>query len=77
MKPGGKAKYEEYCAKLMQLFEENKPTPGMFTPELQLRLYAEDDKISAKFLVVLPEIMNPLKQMDIPVGLKEGLKDVD
>ena len=25
MKPGQKAKYEEYCTKLMKLFEENKP----------------------------------------------------
>lgn len=61
----------------MQLFEENKPKASSFSPDLQLRMYATDDKISAKFLVTLPEMMNPLKQVDIPIGLREGLKDTD
>lgn len=61
----------------MQLFEENKPKASEISPDLQLRLIATDDKITAKFLVTLPEMMNPLKQVDIPVGLREGLKDTD
>ena len=77
MKPGQKAKYEEYCAKLMKLFEENKPEPSMFVPDMHLRLYAEDDKLTAKFLLILPDMINPLKKVDIPLGLREGLKDVD
>ena len=42
-----------------------------------MKLYAEDDKLTAKFLVVLPDALNPLKKIDIPIGLREGLKDVD
>jgi len=77
MKPGGKAKYEVYCEKLMKLFEENKPTPSAYVPELVLKLYAHDDKITAKFLVILPEALNPMKMVNIPIGLREGLKDTD
>lgn len=61
MKPGQKAKYEEYCTKLMKLFEENKPKPSAFVPDLHLKLYADDDKLTAKFLVILPDALNPLK----------------
>jgi hypothetical protein len=77
MKEGQKAKYEEYCKNLMKLFEENKPEPSMFVPDMHLRLYAEDDKLTAKFLLILPDMINPLKKVDIPLGLREGLKDVD
>jgi len=77
MKPGGKAKYEVYCEKLLKLFEENKPKPSAWVPDLYLKLYAEDDKITAKFMVVLPEAINPLKKVDVPIGLREGLKDTD
>lgn len=76
MKPGGKAKYEGYCEKLLKLFNENKPT-GFMVPDMHLKLYAEDDKIIAKFLIVLPEMMNPTNNMNIPTGMKEALKDVD
>lgn len=61
----------------MQLFEENKPSSSPYAPTLHLRMIADDAKITAKFLVVLPETINPLKSMEIPVGLREGLKDVD
>lgn len=77
MKPGGKAKYEGYCEKLHKLFLENKPEPSAFVPDMHLKLTAEDDKITARFMVILPEAINPLKQVQVPVGLKEGLKDVD
>ena len=77
MKPGGKAKYEVYCVKLLKLFEENKPKPSAWVPDLHLKLYAEDDKITAKFMIVLPEAINPLKKVDVPIGLREGLKDTD
>lgn len=77
MKPGQKAKYEEYCTKLMQLFDKHKPEASAYVPDMQLRLLPEDDKIIAKFIVILPEAINPLNKMDVPVGLREGLKDVD
>lgn len=77
MKPGNKAKYEEFCTKLQKLFEENKPKPSTYSPDMQLKLEASDDKITAKFMIVLPEAINPMKQVQIPLGLKEGLKDVD
>jgi len=59
------------------LFEENKPKPSAFVPDLHLKLYAEDDKLTAKFLVILPDALNPLKTISVPIGLREGLKDVD
>lgn len=77
MKPGQKEKYQTYCEKLMQLFKENKPEPSMFVPDMHLKLYAEDDKLTAKFLLILPEAINPLKTVEVPLGLREGLKDVD
>lgn len=77
MKPGNKAKYEEFCSKLMALYQEHKPKPSSYVPDMQLKLEAADDKITAKFMLVLPEAINPLNKMQIPVGLKEGLKDVD
>lgn len=77
MKPGNKAKYEEFCTKLSKLYDENKPKPSSYTPDMQLKLEAFDDKITAKLMAVLPEAINPLKQVEIPLGLKEGLKDVD
>ena len=77
MKAGGKAKYEVYCEKLHKLFLDNKPEPSAWVPDMHLKLYAEDDKITAKFLVVLPEAINPLKKVDVPIGLREGLKDTD
>lgn len=77
MKPGQKAKYEEYCTKLMKIFDEFKPEASKYSPAVFLKLYAEDDKITAKFLVSLPSTINPLAQMGVPDGLKEGLKDVD
>jgi len=61
----------------MQLFKENKPEPSMFVPDMHLKLYAEDDKLTAKFLLILPEAINPLKTVEVPLGLREGLKDVD
>jgi len=63
MKPGQKAKYEEYSKNLMKLFEDNKPAPSEFVPDMYLRLYADDDKLTAKFLLVLPEMLNPLKSV--------------
>ena len=77
MKAGGKAKYEVYCEKLHKLFLDNKPEPSAWVPDMHLKLYAEDDKITAKFLIVLPEAINPLKKVDVPIGLREGLKDTD
>lgn len=49
----------------------------MFVPDMHLKLYAEDDKLTAKFLLILPEAINPMKTVEVPLGLREGLKDVD
>lgn len=49
----------------------------MFSPDVHLKLVAEDDKITVKVLLVLGELMNPMKSVKVPAGLKEGLKDVD
>lgn len=45
--------------------------------EDHFRLYAEDDKIIIKFLQIIPESINDFKNYQIPIGLKEALKDVD
>ena len=44
---------------------------------MHLKLIPEDDKISAKFLISLPEDINPMNKLEVPQGLVEGLKDVD
>ena len=78
MKPGGKAKYEEYCKKINELFIQSEPPRGSkYEPEPHLRCYPEDDKITLKLFMMLPERLSPAKEFEFPVGLREGLKDVD
>lgn len=77
MKPGQKAKYETYCEKLTAMFEKLKPKSSGDSPKLNLKLIAHDDKIEAKFLMILPGYSNPLRKVVIPQGLREALKDVD
>ena len=77
MKPGNKIKYKEFCAKLTKLYEDNKPKPSSDVPLMELKLEPFDDKITCKFMVVEPESTKPLLKNDIPLGLIEGLKDVD
>lgn len=78
MKPGGKEKYEEYCKRLNDLFLASEPPRGKkYDPEPHLRCYPEDDKITIKFLMVLPHSMSPAKDFEFPLGLREGLKDLD
>ena len=61
MKPGNLALYEGYCKRLTDLFNENKPKPSSYVPNMSLKLYAEDNKINAKFLLTLPGGINPFK----------------
>ena len=78
MKPGGKAKYEEYCKRLQKFYEWTDPPRGKtYDPEPHVKFFAEDDKIIIKFLLILPERISNLETFNVPLGLKEGLKDVD
>lgn len=78
MKPGGKAKYDGYVKRLNEfLAYAEPPRGGMYEPEIHVKFYAEDDKIIIKFLMILPEAISGLRDIQIPIGLKEGLKDVD
>ena len=78
MKPGNKAKYEEYVARYNKFYLSTNPPRGKkYDPEPHVKFYAHDDKIVVKFLMIFPETMSPLKDFDIPAGLKEGLKDVE
>jgi len=55
MKPGGKAKYEEYCKKYNDLLVFADPPRGKkYKPEPHFRFYAEDDKVVVKMLMVFP-----------------------
>lgn len=78
MKPGNKAKYQEFCDRLNAFWDYTEPPRGKkHDPEPHIRLYAHDDKIVIKFLMMFPESISPLKHFDVPNGIKEGLKDVD
>ena len=78
MKPGQKAKYEEYCERYNKFYLSTDPPRGNnYKPEPHAKFYAYDDKIVAKFVLIFPEAMSPLKDFDVPAGLKEGLKDVE
>lgn len=78
MKPGNKAKYEEYVARYNEFYLGTDPPRGSnHKPEPHVKFYAHDDKIVVKFVLIFPESESPLRDFDIPAGLKEGLKDVD
>jgi hypothetical protein len=78
MKPGQKAKYEEFCKRFNDFYLSTDPPRGeKYKPEPHVRFIAEDDKLIFKFNLVFPQAMSPLKDFDIPPGLKEGLKDVE
>lgn len=78
MKPGNKAKYEEFVERYNKFYEMTEPPRGHdYKPEPHVKFYAHDDKLVVKFILVFPENISPLKQFDVPLGLKEGLKDVD
>lgn len=78
MKPGGKAKYDGYVTRLNKFVAVNPPPRGeKYAPEVHVKFYAEDDKIIIKFMLIFPETISGLRDIQIPIGLKEGLKDVD
>lgn len=81
MKPGQLAKYQELCTKLQGTWDKiNALIPGPpHNPQVIVKFVAADDKISIKVLLVIPESLAQMamKGIDIPVGLKEGLKDLD
>jgi len=62
MKPGGKAKYEEYCKRYNEFYLDTDPPRGSkYKPEPWVKFYAHDDKIVVKFLLIFPEDASPMK----------------
>jgi hypothetical protein len=62
MKPGGKAKYEEYCKRYNDFYLGLDPPRGdKYKPEPHVRFYAHDDKIVAKFCLIFSNELSPLK----------------
>lgn len=68
MKPGQKAKYEEYCNAINAFTKE-------FPKEVYIKFMPEDDKITIKAFLDAPK--SEVKIPDFPESLKQGLGEVD
>lgn len=77
MVPGQKHIYDEFATKLKAWFEKSKPEYGSNIPDLRLEIDTQDDLILIRLFMILPEQINPTKKMSIPLGLREGFKDVE